>query len=259
MPFIEGVATTNTTSACVAAVPCEMVALFDVDRATRVLTLDISVDVAHDDAVGAPQRVERGFECPGTNRGPETRSPEPQEELVLALGDGERERAHLVHGWCSRSVRFDQLLHAGDDVAGVVKHGLLGVQAEIDEEDETGVSHVVRERLRQRDRRGGASRAAGARDRRDDPAPFDRCGVVRRRTRVLPGDGSGVLGQHRQQLVPSEVRSEERRRAQGDPVTRHAQVLDHEDGDAGAPRGSDEVAVDLGKRRVGDQCRERTS
>ena len=46
--------------------------------------------------------------------------------MVAAFRNGEGEGAYVVGGGLAGAVRLNQLLDAGQDVAGVVEHRLLG-------------------------------------------------------------------------------------------------------------------------------------
>ena len=238
----------------------EVVALFDVDRTACVLAFDIRIGVAHHHSVRASQRVERRLERPRTDCGPEARPTQPQQQLVPALGDLERERAHLVDRRSAGAVRFNQLLHAGDDVASVVQHRLLAVEAEIGEQHQAGVAHVVAEGLRQRDgcRRGSRSPRAGDRDHEATPRREHRIGCGSHPL-LDARDRTGVLGQRGEQRIASETGLEQGRGAEGEPVACHARVDDDQHGRARKSRRIDEIAIDVGEGRVGHESRERTS
>ena len=238
----------------------EVVALFDVDRTACVLAFDIGIGVAHHHAVRASQRVERRLERARADRGPEPRPPQPQQQLVPALGDVERERAHLVDCGRARTVRFDQLLHTGDDVASVVEHRLLAVEAEVGEQHQAGIAYVVAEGLRQRDGCGRCPSSARAGDRDDEATPRRErrigCG---NRALLVAGDRTGVLGQRGEQRIAPEPGLEQGRGAEGEPVACHSEVVDDQNGRARASSCVDQIAIDLGEGRVGHESGERTS
>ena len=132
---------------------------------------------------------------------------------------------------------LDELLDAGQHVAGVVEHGLLGVQPEVGQADEAGVAGVVTQRLGQGDGRSGDPRPAGAGEHRHRAAPCRRRGhgggqVVG--AGLGAGDRPGIRVQDADQVVAAEARMQDSGRAEGHPVTGDAAVVDHE---RGAPRG----------------------
>ena len=109
--------------------PGHDVALLDVDGAGVVLTFEVGVDVAHHPPPRAAQGVEGRLERLGPDGGPVAGPPQSEEQVVAALRNGEGEGPYVVCGRLARAVGLDQLLDAGQDVAGVVEDGLLGPQA----------------------------------------------------------------------------------------------------------------------------------
>ena len=68
-----------------------------------------------------------------------------------------------------------------------------------------------------------------------------------------------MLGQRGEQRLAPEVGLEQGGGAEGEPITCYPTVVDDQDGRAGASGCSDEIAIDVGERRVGHERGERTA
>ena len=173
-------------------------------------------------------------------------------------GDVEGQVGDVVGAGPPAAMGLHQFLDAGDDVAGVVEHGLGGAQGQVGQDHLAGEAGIIGQGLGGGGGDGGHAAAGTARHRDQRSPPRGRA-----RGRAPGGQRSGdgadrlaVGGQGIEQRGSIEREGQHGRGTQGLPIDGPGAVVDHQSGGPGRFQAGQQVTIDGGEPAVEQGRRE---